>query len=160
METLGWNVQSCIARSDESSEYRTRVGVIWIGNRNQFEPITWSHVIIIVITNSRCNAIIIVIDYIVNVIIISDYFHDYTRCLIIYNGILCKRYGLVCKAKDNNITDLPVDIYTHGELSVYLFYEHERKMCWKTASDVTAIIRNINKHFILTRVVFTRLTPN
>ena len=34
--------------------------------------------IIIVITISRCSVIIIIINYIVNVIIINDYFHDYT----------------------------------------------------------------------------------
>jgi len=41
----------------------------------------------------QCN--VIITDYIVNVIIISYYFHDYTRCLIIYHAISCQRCGLV-----------------------------------------------------------------
>ena len=47
------------------------------------------------------------IDYIVNVIIISDYFQDYTRYLIIYHVISCQRYGLVCEAKYNYKADRP-----------------------------------------------------
>jgi len=53
---------------------------------------------------------VIIIHYIVNLIVVSDYFHAYTRCLIIiiYHVISCQRYGLVFKAKDNNRTDLPI----------------------------------------------------
>ena len=52
---------------------------------------------------SRCK--LIVIDYIVNVIVISDYFHDYT----IFTMYIMPEIWLVCKAKDNNRTDLPID---------------------------------------------------
>jgi len=34
-------------------------------------------------------------------------------------------------------------IYTHDNLSVYSFYEHERNLNWNTASDVAAIISDI-----------------
>ena len=68
-----------------------------------------------------------------NVILISDYFQNNTKCLIIYHVISCQICGLVCKGKYNNITDnLLTDcchIYTHDNLSVYWFYEHKRKMC-------------------------------
>ena len=52
---------------------------------------------------------------------------------IIYHVISSQRYCLVCKAKDNTRTDLPIDgllsyLYTHDDLSVYLFYKHERTM--------------------------------
>ena len=50
-------------------------------------------------------------------------------------------------------------IYTHDDLSVYWFYGHERKMCWYTASDVSATISQINRHFRLTPGIFTRLSP-
>jgi len=81
-----------------------RVGVIVIGNCNWSQSITSSQVI--VITISRCSEI--VIDYLVNIIVISDYFHNYTRCNI-YHVISCQKYGLVCKAKVNNRTDLLID---------------------------------------------------
>ena len=92
---------------------------------------------VIVIAISRCN--IIIIDYIVNVIIISDYFHDYTRCLIIYHVISCQRYGLVCKAKDNNRTDLPIDgllsyLYTWWFVSLFVLWtwkENVLKHCFR-----------------------------
>ena len=92
-----------------------------------------------------------------NIIVISDYFHDYIRCLISYHVISCQRYGLVCKVKDNYRNDLPIDwllsyLYTYDDLSVCLFHKHERKMCWNTASDVAAIISHINGHFRLTIV--------
>jgi len=50
--------------------------------------------LLIVMGISRCNVIVIVIDYIVNVIVISYYFHDYTRCLII--NMLYHARGMVC----------------------------------------------------------------
>ena len=37
------------------------------------------------------------------------------RCLIICHVISCQRYGLVCKVKDNNRTDLPIDVLLFGE---------------------------------------------
>jgi len=40
-------------------------------------------------SNLKCHVIVNEIDYIVNVIIISDYLHDYTRCLIIYHIMHC-----------------------------------------------------------------------
>jgi len=99
--------------------------------------------------------------YIVNIIVTSKYFHNYTRCLIICYGISCQRYGLVCMQKITIELIYPLmdscHIYTHNDLSVYLFYEHERKMCWNTDSDVVAIINHINRHSRLT--VFTRLSP-
>jgi len=68
---------------------------------------------------------------------------------------------LVCKANVNNRANLPIDrLLSYLYLSVYLFYEHKRKMCWNTASDVAAIISHINRHFRLTRVVFTRLSQH
>ena len=67
--------------------------------------ITRSHVILIPF--SRFN--VILIEYIVNVILISDYFHSFTRHFIIYHVISCQRCGLVYKGKDNNRTDLPID---------------------------------------------------
>ena len=82
--------------------------------------------------------------------------------MIIYHVTSYQRYGLVCNAKDNNITDLPdcCYVYTHNDLSVYCFHELERKMCWDTASDVAAIINRINRHFRLTRINLTRLSPS
>jgi len=47
------------------------------------------------------------------------------------------------KVKVNNKTDLPFDGLLYDNLSVYLFYENERK-----------IINYINRHFSLTRIVF------
>ena len=135
--------------------------VIEIGNRNRLYSITWFQVIVFVIVTaiSRCN--VIVIDYNVNVIITSDYFHDYTK--IIYHFISCQRYGVVWKQKYDNITNLPIDVVIsihNDDLSVCWFREHERKMCWNTASDVADIISHINRHFRLTRVVFTWLSPS
>jgi len=81
---------------------------------------------------SRYN--IIVIDYIVNVIIISDFFHDYTRYLIIYHVIPCQRYGLACKAKNNNRTDLPIDghIYIHMIICQFIGSMNMKGKCFET----------------------------
>jgi len=54
---------------------------------------------------------------------------------------------MVCKAKDNNKTDLLIDrllsyLYTWWFVN-NLFYEHERKISWNTASYDAAIISHI-----------------
>ena len=76
--------------------------------------------VVMAIAISSCN--VIVIDYIVNVIVTSDYFHDYTRCLYLCIMLIisCQRsrYGLVCKAKDNNRTDLPIGFVVRHSLYV------------------------------------------
>jgi len=115
------------------------------------QSITWFQVIII----SRCNIII----YVVNVIVISRCFHDYTRCLIIYHVISCRRYGLVGKAKDNNRTDLLID-WLRSYLYTWLFVSLLVRWKWNTTSDVAAIISHINRHFWLTHFVFTLLSLN
>ena len=51
-----------------------------------------------------------------------------------YRAISCQGYGLICKAKVNTRTDLSIDgllsyLDIRDDLSVYLFYEHERVMC-------------------------------
>ena len=51
-------------------------------------------------------------------------------------------------------------IYTHDNLSVYWFCQHERKICRNTASDVAAIISHINRYFRLTHVVFTQFNAS
>jgi len=120
-----------------------------------------SNAIVIVITISRCN--VIVIDYIVNVIIISDYYHDYTRCLIIYHVISVKYIVWYVRQKlTKELICLLTDcchIYTHDDMSVYLFYEHESKMCWNSGSDVAAIISHINRRSRLSHVIFTWFKP-
>ena len=116
--------------------------------------ITWSQVI--VISTSRWNGI--VINYTINVIVISDYFHDdtFTRYLIIYHV-----RDKVCYIRQNIRIELIYPftdcfhIYMHDDLSVYLFYE----ICWNTASDVASVISYINGHFRLIPCCFNLVKP-
>ena len=107
----------------------------------------------------RCNGVIFV--WHEHVIVIGDYFHDYTRCLIftmLYHTRDMVACVCVCVCVRQKITielinsSMDGHIYAHDDLSVYSFFEHERKMCWNTASDVATIISHINRHFRLTQV--------
>jgi len=61
----------------------------------------------------------------------SNYFHNYTNCLIIYHTLSCQRYGFVCKAKYNNRTDLPLTSCCHIYIGFMNKKENVLKHCFR-----------------------------
>ena len=141
-QNTGFLSEITTCQDNEPWYVNIRVGVIVI-DCNQ----------IIVIAISRCN--VIVIDYIVNVIVINDYFHDYTRLFT----ILYQTRDMVWYVKQKLTLELiyPLTdccyIYIHMMICQFIYSMNMKGQCVETASNVAPIISHINRYFILTRVV-------